>query len=351
MPDLSIVPKTELDRIRAADVGGDDRRAPRGRVPVERARRGQARGLGAPRLDVQRYGRRGVPPLRGAEHGGRRLGLAGSRRLLPRRRATTSLACTRRSAPLVSSPASVWRGSASSAASTAIRTSACRGSRRTRARSAWGSRRAAGSRGRSAISVEAVASWSCSATASCRRAELRGAASGGSENPWRLHGRGRPQRAAVGQADRRDRLGRRAGGEFRAFGWHVATCDGHSFDELRGTFASAAGRRRPSAGRSSRGRSRGGASRSWSTRSPSARGRHLPLARGRTRRRVLRACVRRDPSENRRADDRLRCGSALARAGRCGCDEKEPSLVGEPESGAGARRAKVTDEYVVDAYG
>ena len=33
-----------------------------------------------------------------------------------------------------------------------------------------------------------------------------------------------------------------------------------------------------------------------------------------------------------------------------GGDEKE-TLEGEPESGAGARRAKVTDEYVVDAYG
>ncbi len=75
----------------------DAARATRRRLPAQRARRGQARGLRASRLDLQRDGRRRVPPLRGAEHGRRRLGRSRIATSTSRRRGTTCRGCTRRS--------------------------------------------------------------------------------------------------------------------------------------------------------------------------------------------------------------------------------------------------------------
>ena len=63
---------------------------------AQRAHRGQARGLGAPRLDLQRAGRRRAPPLGGAERRRARLGRTPTATSTSRRRATTCPACTRR---------------------------------------------------------------------------------------------------------------------------------------------------------------------------------------------------------------------------------------------------------------
>ena len=154
MPDLRLVPKPELDRLRAADVDPDAQaRAARRRVPAERARRRQARRLGAPRLDVQRARRRRAPPLRRAGRRRARLRRSRPRRLLLVQGPRRARACTRRSSRSVSCRGSVCSASAASAASTGTRTSACPGSRRARARSGWASRRGAGSRSRSAGSA------------------------------------------------------------------------------------------------------------------------------------------------------------------------------------------------------
>ena len=58
---------------------------------------------------------------------------------------------------------------------------------------------------------------------------------------------------------------------FRAFGWHVATCDGHDVDELRARVRVVRATSTTARRRSSRGRSRARASRSWSTRRRCAR--------------------------------------------------------------------------------
>ena len=137
------------------------RRAPgaaRRHVPRERARRGQARRLGASRLELQRARHRRAPALRGAEHGRARLRPSRTATSSSRRRATTSPGSTRRSTRSASSRPSGCCGCGGSAGSTATRTSASPGSRRTRARSAWGSRRGAGSPGRSGASAAAGAS-------------------------------------------------------------------------------------------------------------------------------------------------------------------------------------------------
>jgi transketolase len=137
---------------------------------------------------------------------------------------------------------------------------------------------------------------------------------------------------------------------FGAFGWHVATCDGHSFEELRGAFASfrdVVDRPQALVARTIKGRGvsfmehpvalrEGGGTYRWHAGAPDD------------------ASFERAFSEIRaRIGERLiACGVdplVLEPVG-AGGDEKE-TLEGEPESGAGARRAKVTDEYVVDAYG
>ena len=96
-PTCSLVPKAELDRIRRRrPLRGRSAHAPRRRLPAERARRGEARRLRSSRLDVQRHGRRRVPPVRGAEHGGRRAGTHPIATCTSRRRDTTCRVSTRR---------------------------------------------------------------------------------------------------------------------------------------------------------------------------------------------------------------------------------------------------------------
>ena len=136
-----------------------------------------------------------------------------------------------------------------------------------------------------------------------------------------------------------------------AFGWHVETCDGHDVDAAPCRLRLVRRRERPAAGAGrphDQGQGRlvhgapGRAARGW---------RHVPLARGRSRRRVLRAGVRRARRAHRRAALVARRSS---RSSLEPVDEEAPSeatLEGEPESGAGTRSATVTDEYVVDAYG
>jgi transketolase len=138
---------------------------------------------------------------------------------------------------------------------------------------------------------------------------------------------------------------------FRAFGWHVATCDGHSFDELRRAFVSfreVVDRPQVLVARTIKGRGvsfmehpialrEGGGTYRWHAGAPD------------------------DASFERAfAEISERIGAQLSALGleplelkRVGSEDARPegSLEGEPESGAGARRAQVTDEYVVDAYG
>jgi transketolase len=137
---------------------------------------------------------------------------------------------------------------------------------------------------------------------------------------------------------------------FRAFGWHVASCDGHSFDELRGTFASfreIADRPQALVARTIKGKGvsfmehptalrEGGGTYRWHAGAPDDESFEHALAElvGRIDERL--SALGLDP---------LRLEPVA------GEDERPEMLEGEPESGAGARRPKVTDEYVVDAYG
>jgi transketolase len=141
---------------------------------------------------------------------------------------------------------------------------------------------------------------------------------------------------------------------FRAFGWHAVSCDGHSFDELRATFAALRqldDRPQAVVARTIKGKGvsfmehptalrEGGGTYRWHAGAPD------------------------DESFERafteiagRLDERLRAGG-LAPFSLEPLEPLEPepepvsgSLEGEPESGAGMRPARVTDEYVVDAYG
>jgi transketolase len=137
---------------------------------------------------------------------------------------------------------------------------------------------------------------------------------------------------------------------FRAFGWHVASCDGHSFAELRSAFAAfRAVRDRPQVlvARTIKGRGvsfmehptalrEGGGTYRWHAGAPDD-----------------------DAFERAFGEIAERIGERLAATGlnplglESVATEVEPreTLEGEPESGAGARRPKVTNEYVVDAYG
>jgi transketolase len=139
---------------------------------------------------------------------------------------------------------------------------------------------------------------------------------------------------------------------FRAFGWHVATCDGHSFEELRHAFASfrdIADRPQALVARTIKGKGvsfmehpaalrEGGGTYRWHAGAPDD-----------------------DAFERAFAEIASRIGERLTLHGlepleleavaAEGDALRVETLEGEPESGAGARRPKVTDEYVVDAYG
>ena len=137
---------------------------------------------------------------------------------------------------------------------------------------------------------------------------------------------------------------------FRAFGWHVATCDGHSFAELRRAFASfqdVLDRPQVLVARTIKGKGvsfmehptalrEGGGTYRWHAGAPD------------------------DDSFDRAATEiTTRIGARLSALALdplrlepvAKVDESRETLEGEPESGAGAPRPKVTDEYVVDAYG
>ena len=138
---------------------------------------------------------------------------------------------------------------------------------------------------------------------------------------------------------------------FRAFGWHVASCDGHDVRELRAAFESfreIGDRPQALVARTIKGKGvsfmehpvalrEGGGTYRWHAGAP-------------------------DDESFERAFAELseRISERLAAAG-IGALELEPmenvaasgpgTLEGEPESGSGARRPRVTNEYVVEAYG
>ena len=138
---------------------------------------------------------------------------------------------------------------------------------------------------------------------------------------------------------------------FRAFGWHVASCDGHDVGQLRDAFESfreIGDRPQALVARTIKGKGvsfmehpaalrEGGGTYRWHAGAPDDESFERAFA---------------------ELSDRI---SERLTAGDLGALELEPvedvdaassgTLEGEPESGAGARRPTVTDEYVVDAYG
>jgi len=138
---------------------------------------------------------------------------------------------------------------------------------------------------------------------------------------------------------------------FRAFGWHAVSCDGHSFEELRATFAALRDvRDRPQAvvARTIKGKGvsfmehpealrEGGGTYRWHAGAPDDESFDRALA-----------------EIAGRLDERLATsglGPLRLEPLAAATDRDARSLEGEPESGAGARVSRVTDEYVVDAYG
>ena len=138
---------------------------------------------------------------------------------------------------------------------------------------------------------------------------------------------------------------------FRAFGWHAATCDGHSFADLRATFA---GFRdiddRPQAlvAHTIKGKGvsfmehpealrAGGGTYRWHAGAPDdeAFARAFAEIAGRLEEEL----------------GTLGLGPLRLEPLAAESEPRTQSLEGEPESGAGTRRPRVTDEYVVDAYG
>ena len=157
MPDLRLVPKPELDRLRAPTSSGRQARAARRRVPAERARGRQTRRLGASRLHVQRARPRRAPlfdeldvAARGFDDPDRDVFFSSKGHDVP--------GCTRYSSRSASSRASGCSACAVSAGSTGTRMSACPGSRRARARSGWASPRGVGSRSPSVSSAATAGS-------------------------------------------------------------------------------------------------------------------------------------------------------------------------------------------------
>jgi transketolase len=138
---------------------------------------------------------------------------------------------------------------------------------------------------------------------------------------------------------------------FMAFGWHAVTCDGHSFAELRSTFASLQEvRDRPQAvvARTIKGKGvsfmehpealrTGGGTYRWHAGAPDDESFDRAFAEiaGRL--------------EGRLAE--LGLGALRLEPLDSAAETDAGSLEGEPESGAGTRVPRVTDEYVVEAYG
>ena len=139
-------------------------------------------------------------------------------------------------------------------------------------------------------------------------------------------------------------------GKLRAFGWHAETVDGHDHAALRAAFAAfvtGTTRRR----RSSRGRSRARASRSWSIRSRSRRVTG-PTAGTRARPATSRS-HRRSPS-SRHASPSGAPRSASTRPRSTPSSPRRPCAVSRASPSrerARARGRAATREYVVEAYG
>jgi transketolase len=138
---------------------------------------------------------------------------------------------------------------------------------------------------------------------------------------------------------------------FRAFGWHAVSCDGHSFDALRATFAAAhevGDRPQAVVARTIKGKGvsfmehpaalrEGGGTYRWHAGAPDDESFERAFA-----------------EIAARLDGRMRAAGLAALSLEPLEVEQEAasgSLEGEPESGAGTRATRVTDEYVVDAYG
>ena len=137
---------------------------------------------------------------------------------------------------------------------------------------------------------------------------------------------------------------------FAAFGWHVATCDGHDFDELRaafGSFATVEDRPQALVARTIKGKGVsfmehpaalrvGGGTYRWHAGAPDDVSYAKAVVELSERLDAALAAVGLEPFV-------LEPVPAEASGGE--------ALEGEPESGAGTRRPRVTGEYVVDAYG
>jgi transketolase len=138
---------------------------------------------------------------------------------------------------------------------------------------------------------------------------------------------------------------------FRAFGWHVASCDGHDVGQLRDAFESfreIGDRPQALVANTIKGKGvsfmehpaalrEGGGTYRWHAGAPDDESFERAFA-----------------EVSDRISDRLMAGGlgALELEPVEDVDAASPgTLEGEPESGAGARRPRVTDEYVVDAYG
>ena len=138
---------------------------------------------------------------------------------------------------------------------------------------------------------------------------------------------------------------------FRTFGWHPVSCDGHSFADLRSTFTALREvRNRPQAvvARTIKGKGvsfmehpaalrEGGGTYRWHAGAPDDESFELAFGEiaGRLEQRVT----------------ALGLGPLRLEPLESVTDAEAESLEGEPESGAGTRAARVTAEYVVDAYG
>jgi transketolase len=138
---------------------------------------------------------------------------------------------------------------------------------------------------------------------------------------------------------------------FRAFGWHAVSCDGHTFDALRATFAAVrevGDRPQAVVARTIKGKGvsfmehpaalrEGGGTYRWHAGAPDDESFERAFAEiaGRLEERVRAAGLAALSLEPLDVED----------------DAASGSLAGEPESGAGTRTSRVTDEYVVDGYG
>jgi transketolase len=135
-----------------------------------------------------------------------------------------------------------------------------------------------------------------------------------------------------------------------SFGWHVETCDGHDVDALRAAFASFGGvsdRPQVLVARTIKGKGvsfmehpaalrEGGGTYRWHAGAPDDASFELAFAEVVERIDARLSSVGIEPIELEPVETEA---------------PPEATLEGEPESGAGTRATGVTDEYVVDAYG